>query len=161
MSGTSLSVGMFGEAIKALQRQLQQNGLSIPGAEVARTFFGPATRQAVLQFQRANGLPASGVVDENTAKLLASGDPAPAANGPDPAAPTLGAPVPQIAAAAETAKPPASLAPAVAPQGDGVVAGTTVPANLAATVADTYTVTGSVTSPDSASVTSAIGTRTQ
>jgi peptidoglycan hydrolase-like protein with peptidoglycan-binding domain len=78
MSGTGLFVGAFGDAVNALQGTLQQLGLTIPASETTRGFFGPATRQALLQFQRTRGLPATGMVDQKTAALLQSKASAPA-----------------------------------------------------------------------------------
>jgi|SRR5450432_3688571 len=49
---------------------LRKQGYQLPASEVDRNYFGSATRQAVLDLQRANRLPADGVVDEQTAGLL-------------------------------------------------------------------------------------------
>jgi peptidoglycan hydrolase-like protein with peptidoglycan-binding domain len=88
MSDWSLSVGKFGEAVNALQTRLKQFGFAIPLTESTRAFFGPATRQAVLQFQQAHGLRATGVVDRDTGDLLASERIGPATAGR--AGPSLG-----------------------------------------------------------------------
>ncbi len=42
----------------------------MPGAERLRAFFGPGTRDAVINFQRAQGLPITGVVDAATASAI-------------------------------------------------------------------------------------------
>lgn len=64
-----LTVGATGEMVEALQRALNQKvrldvALSIDGD------FGPMTATAVRNFQAANGLEATGIVDEKTWKLL-------------------------------------------------------------------------------------------
>ena len=70
MPNGPLSVGAYGDSVARLQDFLRQRGFQLPASEVNRTFFGPATRQAVQQFQQQNGLPASGAVDEHTASLM-------------------------------------------------------------------------------------------
>ncbi len=45
-------------------------GASLTAEEVNRNFLGPATQQAVQQFQQQNGLPISGAVDEHTASAM-------------------------------------------------------------------------------------------
>ena len=72
MIGYTLFTGT-GETVNALQAQLKLNGSMIPFAETTREFFSPGTRQAVLQFQRINRLLTTGVIDERTTILLASG----------------------------------------------------------------------------------------
>ena len=64
MAKLQLAVGLFGEEVKKLHRKLIEHGLEIPSSEVARAFFGPGTRYAVIQWQRNHGLPGSGIVDE-------------------------------------------------------------------------------------------------
>src|SRR6266566_3517940 len=70
MPNAPLSVGSYGDSVARLQDFLRQLGFQLPASEVNRTFFGPATRQAVQLFEQQNGLPVSGVVDEQTAALL-------------------------------------------------------------------------------------------
>jgi hypothetical protein len=63
----SLKQGDSGAAVKALQQALNAVGsasLTVDGN------FGPATTQAVIAFQQANGLTADGVVGADTAKAL-------------------------------------------------------------------------------------------
>jgi peptidoglycan hydrolase-like protein with peptidoglycan-binding domain len=78
MGATELSIGAFGKSVTTLQNKLRQMGLTIPAAEIQRGFFGPATKQALLQFQQIKGLPATGRVDQQTASLLQAILPEPA-----------------------------------------------------------------------------------
>jgi peptidoglycan hydrolase-like protein with peptidoglycan-binding domain len=62
-----LKQGDSGPAVKVLQKALNAVGtasLTVDGN------FGPATTQAVIAFQQANGLTADGVVGPATAKAL-------------------------------------------------------------------------------------------
>ncbi|MBV8141561.1 MAG: peptidoglycan-binding protein [Verrucomicrobia bacterium] len=70
MAKLQLAVGSFGEEIKKLHCKLIEHGLAIPSSEVDRAFFGPATRYAVLEWQRSHGLAATGIVDERTDAML-------------------------------------------------------------------------------------------
>jgi peptidoglycan hydrolase-like protein with peptidoglycan-binding domain len=66
MPTTPLSPGAYGAAVARLQEFLAQEGVKLPASEVDRAFFGPATRQAVCEFQKKVGLPVTGLVDERT-----------------------------------------------------------------------------------------------
>ena len=70
MAKLKLEVGSFGEEVKNLHRKLAKQGFAIPSSEVDRAFFGPGTRDAVLQWQRSHGLPGTGIVDERTNATL-------------------------------------------------------------------------------------------
>ena len=70
MAKLQLAVGWFGEEVKNLHRELIKHGLGIPPNEVDRAFFGPATRDAVLEWQRKHRLPVTGIVDERTHAAL-------------------------------------------------------------------------------------------
>jgi peptidoglycan hydrolase-like protein with peptidoglycan-binding domain len=72
MANLQLSVGSFGEEVKKLHRNLIEHGAEIPSSELDRGFFGPATRYAVIQWQRNHGLPMSGIVDERINATLAT-----------------------------------------------------------------------------------------
>jgi serine-type D-Ala-D-Ala carboxypeptidase (penicillin-binding protein 5/6) len=66
---TELAVGANGELVEALQRTLNQqlgekSQLSVDGD------FGPATKQAVVTFQKARNLPPTGIVGAETWKAL-------------------------------------------------------------------------------------------
>ncbi|HEY6794575.1 MAG TPA: peptidoglycan-binding protein [Kineosporiaceae bacterium] len=61
-AGPPLGYGSTGAAVRALQRALQVTPVS--------GWFGPVTRAAVIRFQRARGLPATGVVDGATWQAL-------------------------------------------------------------------------------------------
>ena len=78
---TGVVFGAKGPAVAELQRALMATGVYVPGG--ADGVFGPATRTAVSNFQRWNGLAVTGVVDATTASRLKLGS-IPAA----PAAPT-------------------------------------------------------------------------
>jgi peptidoglycan hydrolase-like protein with peptidoglycan-binding domain len=85
-SQPTLSLGASGPAVSELQRALTQAGSSTGGVDGS---FGPATRAAVVAFQRARGLSADGVVGPQTWNALSSSfTPAP---GPGPTTPTTNA----------------------------------------------------------------------
>jgi peptidoglycan hydrolase-like protein with peptidoglycan-binding domain len=67
----ALSVGAQGDAVKALQNALMAFGVFVPGG--ADGVFGPATKTAVSNFQRWNGLAVTGEVDDATAAKLKLG----------------------------------------------------------------------------------------
>src|ERR1700737_1756231 len=66
MKNPSITVGAIGEEVTELHRKLLGRGFSIPNSEVERTFFGPATREALREFQRKQGLKITGMLDEAT-----------------------------------------------------------------------------------------------
>jgi murein DD-endopeptidase MepM/ murein hydrolase activator NlpD len=70
-----LKAGALGNTVKQLQQALIDAGIRVRGG--ADGIFGPATAGALKEFQTAQGLQASGVVDAETAAALAS--PAPVA----------------------------------------------------------------------------------
>ena len=84
-SGGTLQLGSQGPAVEELQRQLAAAGhaCAVDGK------FGPATRAAVVAFQRAHGLAADGIVGPMTRAALAQ---APAGAAPANGAPANGAP---------------------------------------------------------------------
>ncbi|HEU5107275.1 MAG TPA: peptidoglycan-binding protein [Micromonosporaceae bacterium] len=66
--------GDTGEPVRQAQRALRrtpETTLTVDGV------FGPATENATEDFQRANGLPVTGVVDAATWKALPDGNPMP------------------------------------------------------------------------------------
>jgi peptidoglycan hydrolase-like protein with peptidoglycan-binding domain len=63
---------MQGEDVQILHSELQSLSYEIPREEIERHFFGPATHDAVLDFQRKRGLEPNGVVDEDTAHAINS-----------------------------------------------------------------------------------------
>jgi hypothetical protein len=69
MRQSPLSAGAYGDNVASLQRVLVQGGFQIPDSEVRRKFFGPATREAVLETQAGHELSPTGVVDENLSFL--------------------------------------------------------------------------------------------
>ncbi|MCY7289655.1 MAG: peptidoglycan-binding protein, partial [Cryobacterium sp.] len=87
-----LKAGARGDDVKVLQRALIAAGVSVRGG--ADGVFGPATAAALTSYQQANGLAATGVVDDAViAKLaLVPGVPTPAPTPPTAptSAPTTG-----------------------------------------------------------------------
>jgi peptidoglycan hydrolase-like protein with peptidoglycan-binding domain len=76
-----LAAGVTGDTVKELQRRLSDWGVYVPGG--ADGVFGPATTRAVTQFQRWNGLEATGAVNEATADKLALGTAASVPTAPE------------------------------------------------------------------------------
>ncbi|MEO1057304.1 MAG: peptidoglycan-binding protein, partial [Actinomycetota bacterium] len=66
-----LSVGSTGDKVKELQRALIQAGITLRGG--ADGVFGNFTKQALQEFQRANGLEATGVLSSDGANTLGLG----------------------------------------------------------------------------------------
>ena len=67
-SYTGLRAGSTGPAVTKLQQAIMATGLVVRGG--ADGIFGQHTRTAVLIYQRVNGLPQTGIVDETMARLL-------------------------------------------------------------------------------------------
>src|SRR5260370_12565543 len=65
-----LEVGAFGDEVRDLHRKLTKHGFEIPSSEIDRGFFGPGTRDAVVQWQRNHRLPVTGIFDERTNATL-------------------------------------------------------------------------------------------
>ncbi len=70
LQGRDLSIDLQGDDVRLLHREMNQIGAAIDPAEAARGFFGPSTRQAVVEFQLRNALEPSGVVEERTARVI-------------------------------------------------------------------------------------------
>ena len=70
MPNAPLKVGAYGADVASLQDTLQQLGFSLSASEMSRAFYGPATRQAVQQFQKDYQLANTGEFDQNTAAAL-------------------------------------------------------------------------------------------
>ena len=82
MPNTNLSVGYSGSNVANLHKALANNGINVPAAEVSGQKFGPSTAQAVQQYQKIQGLPVTGAVDEATIAALGGGfAPQPLAGG--------------------------------------------------------------------------------
>jgi len=113
MSNPELSSGM----VRHVQTTLQQQGLysgSIDG------IWGPATRGAVLNFQQANGLRATGELNSPTLAAL---------NAPTAGAAPAMQPAPAPAPAADTTSSAAPASPPMTPAMPAVAASSTAPAN--------------------------------
>lgn len=67
--GVLLSRGSKGEAVKQLQRNLMQLGYALP-KYADDGDFGTETYDAVVQFQKENGLPVTGIYTEDTDKVM-------------------------------------------------------------------------------------------
>lgn len=80
-----LAAGAKGDLVKQLQTALINGGMTVRGG--ADGDFGNATKGALVSYQQANGLSASGSVDASTAAKLRLGGPP--ASDPTPAPPTL------------------------------------------------------------------------
>ena len=65
-----LATPMEGDDVKLLQTELSRLGFEIAEDERAHPRFGETTRQAVLDFQKREALPATGIVDEATAARI-------------------------------------------------------------------------------------------
>src|SRR5580704_16443436 len=83
MAKLQLAVGSFGGEVEDLHRKLIRHGLRIPSSEVDRAFFGPATRNAVLEWQRNHGLPVTGIVEDQTNATLEAPPQLPASQSQD------------------------------------------------------------------------------
>ncbi len=84
---SGLTAGSQGDSVKELQNALMAFGVFVPGGSDG--VFGPATKTAVSNFQRWNGLPVTGEVDATTAsKLKLTGTPTAAAAPAAAATPT-------------------------------------------------------------------------
>jgi len=75
-AGEALAEGAFGRAVQALQTALASKGFSPGSLDGA---FGPLTRTALANFQRAIQMPATGVADAATLHALGIAETAPSA----------------------------------------------------------------------------------
>lgn len=71
MGTDRLNVGDFGDDVARLQADLKKCGYKVSAEEIKRKFFGPTTREAVGEFQKAHSIEPSFEVCEATASLLA------------------------------------------------------------------------------------------
>jgi peptidoglycan hydrolase-like protein with peptidoglycan-binding domain len=70
LQGCNLSQGLSGADIAELHKELGQLGFHVPDAEQTAPSFGAGTLVAVQQFQSAQGIQATGVVDDAIAAGL-------------------------------------------------------------------------------------------
>lgn len=148
LTGRNLAIDLTGDDVMQLHSELRRLGQPIPDDELRQSSFGPSTREAVLAFQRAHGLPENGIVDSVTAAALTvavaaqAARPAPsvtpqasaapmtgqAAEGiavPDPAGPTQPLPAGSVAVGPSvTGQPEPGGSSSVSGSGDGSPAST-------------------------------------
>jgi hypothetical protein len=143
MPSAHLSIGAYGASVTRLHDFLGRQGFKVPPSEVDHAFFGPATRQAVQQFQQQKGLPVSGEVDQRTVAAIGIG--ASQRNAVESSAAS------QLGPSDESGMgmPVSAQAPSRAPASAHVPEGSQ-PADTSAQV--TYQVSGRVASRTSASV---------
>jgi Putative peptidoglycan binding domain len=72
VEGQELRLSMIGDDVGHLQDDLRRLGASISFDEVDARALGLTTRKAIIAYQGARGLEATGVVDERTAAALSS-----------------------------------------------------------------------------------------
>ena len=70
MASAKLHVGEFGDEVARLHESLSKRGFAVSPEEIKRKFFGPATREAVIEIQKRLGLDATGTIDQKTAAAL-------------------------------------------------------------------------------------------
>jgi peptidoglycan hydrolase-like protein with peptidoglycan-binding domain len=66
----NLSLNQQGKDVAFLQSRLNTIGYEIASSEIHGERFGESTQQAILHFQQASGLPATGIVDDATAQAI-------------------------------------------------------------------------------------------
>src|SRR5262249_3663413 len=70
LQGRNLSEGLSGADVAELQKELGELGLSVPATEQGAVSLGAGTAAVVRQFQGAQGIQTTGVVDAATAAAL-------------------------------------------------------------------------------------------
>ncbi len=70
LKGRNITTETQGEDVKHLQTELRKLGYDIPDAEFQESIFLDGTQQAVIEFQTAQNLEPTGIVDEVTAALI-------------------------------------------------------------------------------------------
>ncbi len=73
MTRIALTLGVSGVLVRGLHEKLCKSGLQIPPIELERELFGPGTLHALREWQRANGLVPTGVIDEPSAHVFEHG----------------------------------------------------------------------------------------
>ena len=147
MDMTRLSVGDSGSHVAYVHEKLRASGLTVPGDEIRRKFFGPVTRDAVLQYQAEHGLTPTGIIDQPTAESL---DEESLSGGEASVTAEQTAGKPRAAAPAHP-QPHVAVAPVASKAGE-MTPGAAAQAPGSPTGVGTYVVKGVVTSPGSASV---------
>jgi hypothetical protein len=70
MPASKLSVGDVGDDVAQLHQKLTRSNFTVSSEEVKRKFFGPSTRAAVADLQRASSVDVTGHVDDTTHAVL-------------------------------------------------------------------------------------------
>ena len=147
MDMTRLSVGDSGSHVAHVHERLRACGLTVPGDEIRRMFFGPVTRDAVIQYQAEHGLTPTGIIDQPTAESL---DEESLGGGESSVTAEQTAGEPGATAPAHP-QPHVAVAPVASKAGE-VIAGAAAQTPGSPAGAGAYVVNGIVTSPGSASV---------
>ena len=92
-ASAGLHLVTFGDEVAVLHQCLAQRGYPVSAQDVTRKFFGPGTREALLEFQKRQRLDATGTVDAKTAAALSAPPPPPGVIAPRPATLARSAPV--------------------------------------------------------------------
>src|SRR5438105_2942428 len=70
LQGRDLKINMRGEEVRQLHSELGRLGFDIPENEVQEKRYGRVTREAISRFQADHGLERSGIVDDQTTKVI-------------------------------------------------------------------------------------------
>src|SRR5262249_17827704 len=114
MPAPKLSVGDVGDDVAQLHQKLGRSGLNVSPEEIKRKFFGPSTRAAVADLQRATNVEVTGHVDDATHALLT--------DSPSPPLTATSRTVPDVVSRVPTGRIPPGAVPAPPPNGGGSAA---------------------------------------
>ena len=66
----SIKFKSIGTQVALLHKALKLAGVTISGNDIQKKYFGPASRNALKQFQKKHNLEATGIIDDRTSKML-------------------------------------------------------------------------------------------